>query len=591
MRFLAEAPVEVAAPLLDVWQPDQHSWVEPWVRFTVARFGLAAVPAAIRAAAVSPAILAGALLPVRNVGVAVQMADWFVRLRTVRAVALSWLRRHAEAAALALIPVALGKPGRERTTAETALRVVTAGGRRATVVAAAQTYGPEAAAGIHRLLTTDPVEVVPARVPDLPAWLEVRQLPQVLLRDRTLALPEQSARHLCTMLAISKPGNVYGGLDVVREHCDRASLAEFGWQLFQLWQAVGAPAKDNWALDGLGYVGDDEIVRRLTPLIRSWPAEGLHARAVTGLEVLANLGTDLALSQLHSIGQKAKSRRLRDRADSRIADVAAGLGLTGEQLADRLVPDLGLQPDGSLTLDYGPRRFVVGIDEQLKPYVVTQRRWTAGEFRELFVAHPLLWHIARRLVWLIRDGDKQVDALRVAEDRTFADANDETVTLADDLSVGIAHPLHLADTLPRWSEVFADYEILQPFPQLARGVHALTDEERDSPTLARYQGITVPAVKVLGLERRGWVRGETQDGGVQGWVYQIVPGGRAVVVALDPGVYAGSAADSPDQTIGEIWLNSRPSGAWRRTGDLRFGELDAVTASELLRDLRELDGR
>jgi hypothetical protein len=55
---------------------------------------------------------------------------------------------------------------------------------------------------------------------------------------------------------------VYAGLDVVREHCDPASLAEFGGQLFQLWQAVGAPAQDNWVLDGLGYVGDDETLLR-----------------------------------------------------------------------------------------------------------------------------------------------------------------------------------------------------------------------------------------------------------------------------------------------------------------------------------------
>jgi hypothetical protein len=443
------------------------------------------------------------------------------------------------------------------------------------------------------------------------------------------------------MLAISRPGSVYAGLDLVREHCDPASLAEFGWQLFQLWQTIGAPSKDAWALDGLGHIGDDETVRRLTPLIRSWPTDGLHARAMTGLDVLASLGTDLALSQLHGIGQKAKSRPLRNRANTRIAEVAAGLGLTGEQLADRLVPDLGLPPDGGLTLDYGARRFIVGIDEQLTPYVidpdgrrrtdlpkpgardneavanpayqrfaalkkdsrtvagdqirrleqamVTQRRWTASEFRELLVAHPLLRHLTRRLVWLICAGDKLLGALRVAEDRTFADVDDETVVLPDELSVGIAHPLHLADTLPHWTEVFADYEILQPFPQLAREVHALTEVERDSPTLARYHGITVPTVRILGLERRGWVRGVAGDGGVQGWIHRIVPGDRAVVVNVDPGIYAGSAADSPDQTIREIWLNRRPSGTWQRTGDLRFGELDPVTASELLRDLRELD--
>ena len=53
-------------------------------------------------------------------------------------------------------------------------------------------------------------------------------------------------------------------------------------------------------------------------------------------------------------------------------EVAAGLGLTAEQLADRLVPDFGLDADGSMVLDYGPRRFVVGFDEQLKPYVADE---------------------------------------------------------------------------------------------------------------------------------------------------------------------------------------------------------------------------
>jgi hypothetical protein len=45
-------------------------------------------------------------------------------------------------------------------------------------------------------------------------------------------------------------------------------------------------------------------------------------------------------------------------------------GLTAEQLADRLVLDFGLDAQGRLTLDYGPSRFVVGFDEQLKPCMV-----------------------------------------------------------------------------------------------------------------------------------------------------------------------------------------------------------------------------
>ncbi|MFD0330380.1 hypothetical protein ACFQZC_24780 [Streptacidiphilus monticola] len=47
--------------------------------------------------------------------------------------------------------------------------------------------------------------------------------------------------------------------------------------------------------------------------------------------------------------------------------MAEGLGLTGDQLSDRLVPDLGLESDGTTVVDYGTRRFTVGFDEQLRP--------------------------------------------------------------------------------------------------------------------------------------------------------------------------------------------------------------------------------
>jgi Domain of unknown function (DUF4132) len=41
---------------------------------------------------------------------------------------------------------------------------------------------------------------------------------------------------------------------------------------------------------------------------------------------------------------------------------------------------------------------------------------------------------------------------------------------SDTATVGIAHPLHLAAAVPAWSQLFADYQILQPFPNPA-GTH------------------------------------------------------------------------------------------------------------------------
>ena len=166
------------------------------------------------------------------------------------------------------------------------------------------------------------------------------------------------------MLAVSKPGDTYAGVAIVKEVTDPSSLAEMAWGLFERWQSVGFPAKEGWILDALGLVGDDETVRRITPLIRSWPADGGHARAVAALDVLSAIGSDVALMHLHGIVEKSKFKALKTKARQKMEDVSEGLGLSAEQLADRLVPDFGLDRDGSMLLDYGPRRFNVGFDEQ-----------------------------------------------------------------------------------------------------------------------------------------------------------------------------------------------------------------------------------
>jgi hypothetical protein len=181
--------------------------------------------------------------------------------------------------------------------------------------------------------------------------------------------------------------------------------------------------------------------------------------------------------------------------------------------------------------------------------------------------------------------------VRVAEDRTYADVSDDTVDVDAAAQVGIAHPLDLGAAVAAWSGVFSDYEILQPFVQLGRDTYRLTEAEQAATRLTRFEGRRVATTKVLGLDRRGWVRGEPMDAGVQGWVYRVVPGGRAVVIDIDPGIVAGLATEFPEQKLDAVWLNDRPAGDWfGRDGRLAFGELDAVTASEILRDLTELEG-
>ncbi|MVZ99213.1 DUF4132 domain-containing protein [Actinomadura sp. LD22] len=230
---------------------------------------------------------------------------------------------------------------------------------------------------------------------------------------------------------------------------------------------------------------------------------------------------------------------------------------------------------------------------RLELAMTTGRRWTPGEFTAYFVRHPLVWHIARRLVWLA-EHDGTATAFRLAEDRTWADATDTAVAPAAGTAVGVAHPLHLGDALDGWSGIFADYEITQPFPQLARVVHALTAEQMAGGRLARFEQATVRFGNVLGLERRGWYRGPIDsDGGIDCMVRPVADR-RYVVVTLAPGLYAGDVRASGDQTFEADWIGADP--APDRFSHLdpkpyRSGGLDPVTASELIADLEEAVSR
>lgn len=632
---------EVVAPLLASWDPTDLWDGEDTLKPIAARFGLAALPLLLRVVPRQPGSLAPLLLPYVDVDVARSMANWAVRLKSTATTARSWFARHGVAAAPLLVPDAVGKAGAARRSAEQALTLIATVHGDDVVREAARTYGAEAAASVDGLLAADPLErALPAKMPVLPGWAEPSVLPQIVVRSGG-ALPVAATRHTLMMLALSKPGEVYPGIASLTETATADSLAEFAWALFEQWRLANMPAKESWALHALALLGDDETVRRLTPILRSWPGEGAHHRAVEGLDVLASIGSDVALLHLHGISQRVKFKALKVRAQEKISEVAAGLGLTGEQLSDRLVPDFGLDTDGSTVVDYGTRSFTVGFDEQLRPYVldgdgkrlkdlpkpgvrddaelapserkrfmalkkdvrtiasdqvrrleaamVTGRSWTAQEFAELFVGHPLLRHLVRRLVWLSETDGAARTAFRVAEDRTFADAEDDVFDLPDDATVRLAHPLHLGDELTAWSEVFADYEILQPFPQLGRTVLTLPEEESAGYRLARFEGLKVPIGKVLGLERRGWRRGTPQDAGVERWISKRLGDDCCLVIALDPGIAVGVVDMFPEQTLETVWLDDRPDDHWtRRSHSLRFAGMDAVTVSELLVDLAEL---
>ena len=141
-----------------------------------------------------------------------------------------------------------------------------------------------------------------------------------------------------------------------------------------------------------------------------------------------------------------------------------------------------------------------------------------------------------------------------------------------------------------WGEVFGDYEIIPPFPQLGRPVHRLEPGEAEAREITRFADVKVPGVSVAGgLEKAGWVRGVLHDHGDFHEHSKHFPGaGVAAVVEYEPGLWASHIADTEEQRLTRCYfLPATVVPGWRhgRAEGLPLGGIDPVVLSEVLGDL------
>nr|BFE58838.1 hypothetical protein GCM10020063_033640 [Dactylosporangium thailandense] len=416
--------------------------------------------------------------------------------------------------------------------------------------------------------------------------------------------------------------------------CDRASLAAFGRALLQAWLAAEMPASDAWAILAQAHLGDDATWAELAPLVRSWPAKSRYLRAIDGHAVLATVGTDASLRHMLAIEHVMSGGSMNERAVAYLTQAAARRGLSWTQLADRLTVTHGL--DAGITLDYGPRAFTVVADEHLTLFAVDaggrrlakppkpgvkdtnpeayerfqrlkkdvratvvvqiarlerdmleHRLRPARDLPAVLLPHPVLGPLARRLLWGEYGPDRRLlRALRIAEDGSLADLDDTTATVGGHAELGIVHPAELGADLDDWAHLFADYEIMQPFPQVNRPAVTLTEAQRAATSLPGGLG-PVPSSRISALAAGSWY-GNDHDHGARRHTQlsRRLPGGLRLVVELDPGVPTSYGATVPDeQRIAEIWVDDAWSDHWQRARRIALGAADPAALSELLVEL------
>ncbi|KNY26895.1 DUF4132 domain-containing protein [Pseudobacteroides cellulosolvens] len=476
----------------------------------------------------------------------------------------------------------------------------------------------------------------------LPPWLIVDELPPILVNKRRLTREQTTAVLLHLILPI--PDKTLELIDEIKKEGDTTSLENFGWKLFELWLGVGAPSKEKWAFAALGFTGGDRTALKLSPMIRVWPGEAQHQRAVAGLEVLRVIGTDTALMQLNGIAQKVQFKGLKQRANECMDAIAKDKGLTKAELEDRIVPDCGLDEKGRYEFDFGARKFTFALGPDMKPMIrdedgklrddlpkpnskddqekaadsvaawklmkkqirevakiqagrleqamIIGRQWTRDQFELLLVRHPLMVHLTRMVVWAgySKEGTF-IRTFRVTEEGNYADETDSEVFIDECERIEIIHPLNLtSDSASTWGELFSDYEIMPPFPQLGRAVYTLDPAELKNDTIARFVGMKFPApTLVFTLEKFGWERGTPMDAGCFDEHSKQFPAADVtIVVTYDGNVGMGYIMPEEDLTITDIYFVKglrEPSGYYHKENKLNLEKVDRVVISEVLHDL------
>lgn len=364
--------------------------------------------------------------------------------------------------------------------------------------------------------------------------------------------------------SMSEPGIQKEAL-LLADRLQKAELSVCMVELFERWLSLGAEAKKKWVLYAASIHGGEEIIPYLHQQIKELPAKSRGAMAVEAVRALALNGSSTALILVDQISHKFKYRQVKKAAAEAIDDAARELGLSKEEIEERMIPDLGFDAKREQKFDYGTRSFTVRLMPSLELEVYTEqgkrlknlpalnkqddeakakeaisayrlikkrlktvvdnqkyrmgqvllngRLWKVDRWKALFVQNPLMHPFAMGLVWGVYEQGVLKDTFRYMEDGSYNTAFEEEYQLPQDGAIGLMHPVEVPeDLLQAWREQFADYDILQPIEQLDRKVYRPLEEELLETEFTRFGKVAFNGLAFsANLIARGWQRGPLKN--------------------------------------------------------------------------------
>lgn len=416
---------------------------------------------------------------------------------------------------------------------------------------------------------------------------------------------------------------------------------------------------------GLLWIGgrflDDALFDRCVEAVRQHSrlgdSSGVYAPPVIRALVLS--GHPRVVNALQHLRRDIAHKNIRKALDRAVADLAAGKKLTPGELEDASADTFALDARGQRSWTVKGCRVVLTLREskgvsldlfdtrrrkelaspppgvedapefaeirdvrakltrdlalhrsRLEEAMIVRREWGADSWGPSVARHPVLAHLARRLLWRIVDGAcTRTACFRVGRSGpAWVDRSGAAFTPSPAARYSIPHPVELGLTEMRlWQKWLVRERIVQPFKQLFRETYVPTPAERRQGAYSnRFASHIVPHKQMYALlKQRGWTGfgGFGYDGGDEGFrdfpahgvraemVRDAPDGGERGLVTLDrisfsrPPPRPPPIRSLPEWKAGDTWAatDKHQSLARRLTVDLT--EVDPIVFSETMRDV------
>jgi hypothetical protein len=407
--------------------------------------------------------------------------------------------------------------------------------------------------------------------------------------------------------------------------------------------SVGTPERGVLAL--ASSFGGPGLVAPVRSYLTKWYGNQA-AQCNCLLTMLAWNESPAAIQYLTSVSRRFRTASIQKKASDLVSDIALRNGWTRVQLADRSIPDGGLDERGRFELCYlrkdtteVTRTFLATLssdgalqladadgsrlkalpearkdeDEpsvklakqqlnaakkeikttfeqqtsRLFDAMCSQRSWRYEEWERFFRRHPIMGRLAARVIWRSARSEGRAVCFRPMEDGSLMTANDQEPQLDPADEIRLAHSAHMDDNeLRAWREHRTDFDLVPLFSQIDRPVFAPSDDQLDDTSIEQFRGHVLESFALRRLaEKRGFDRGPIGDGQVFDDYRRVFPD-IGVVAVLE---FSGNSLPEISK---QVALKSLSLAAYGQSTDaagrVMLRDVPAVLLSECYNDVAEI---